>query len=359
MERMRGALGLAGSLALVFLILGYPLVPVNAVFNFQFNAPYGAGADAQVSTGGGGGYLIGDDRHGGDANASASAAASGSDTSGTNAGSGSAAGSADAVNQKLGLTSSVACSSSCNPNPGNLVSMASNAEGVFYDSYTIKCTGTCNSPIDLEIAWTMHGTFDTILNRPDSFVSLGISFSGTGTGGATVQGSCFFDYQNGYNTYGCPPTIENADPNAVPLYSGCADIAAICPGTTTFSVGGTAHLGELLSHYGIGIAPGDTYRIVFDMSGHVVASNPGESPKVDASHTASITVFSNTPGVTIVSAAQSSVTSTSTSTSTSTTQGTGVPEFPGSAALLVAAAALLPLIVILRGWRSKSSRSGL
>ncbi|MDA4118445.1 MAG: hypothetical protein OK455_08900, partial [Thaumarchaeota archaeon] len=71
-----------------------------------------------------------------------------------------------------------------------------------------------------------------------------------------------------------------------------------------------------------------------------------------------ITVFSNTPGVTIVSAAQSSTTSTSTSSSTSTTQATGVPEFPGSAALVVVAA-LLPLIIILRGWARESINSGL
>ena len=355
---MRRAIGLAGALAVLFLILCLPILPANAFFTFQFNAPYGAGADAQVSTGGGGGYLISNVRQGGDASSSASASASGTDTTGTNAGSGSAAGSADAADQKLGIASSVACSSSCNPDPANLVSMASNAEGVFYDTYTIHCTGTCNSPIDLEIGWTMHGTFDSILSRPDSFVSLGISFSGTGTGGSTVQGACFFDYPNEYNTYGCPPTIENADPNAVPLYSGCTDIASICPGTTTFSASGTAHLGSLLSHYGIGIAAGDSYRIIFDMTGHVVAANPGESPNVDASHTATVTVISNTPGVTIVSAAQSSTTTSTTST-TSTTQGTGVPEFPGSAALLVAVAAMLPLTLILRGWKSKSGRSGL
>lgn len=353
---MRRAIGLTGALATLFLILCLPFLPANATFTFQFNAPYGAGADAQVATGGGGGYIISQDKHGGDSTSSVSAGASGSDATSTNAGSGSASGSADAVHQKLGIASSIACSSSCNPDPGNLVSMASNAEGVFYDTYTIQCTGTCNSPIDLEIGWTIHGTFASILSRPDSFVSLGISFSGTAPGGSTVEGACFFDYPNGYNTYGCPPTVENADPTAVPLYSGCADISSICPGSTSFSASGTAHLGSLLTHSGIGIAAGDSYRIVFDMTGHVAGANPGESGNVDASHTATVTVFSNTPGVTIVSAAQSSTTST---TSTTTTQGTGVPEFPGSTALLVAVAAMLPLAIILRGRKSKSSGSGL
>ncbi|MGA2666215.1 MAG: hypothetical protein ABSF83_14845, partial [Nitrososphaerales archaeon] len=315
------------SVAIAFVTIALVFLPFVQAFNF--GDQYGAYASAAAASDNYGIYHYDSPTGSGDGNATAAASATASDSAGGTA-NGSA--SADVVTHSITARGTADCtgSSDCyDTYYGGYSGVGGDGFGQMYDTYAFSCA-SCGY-IDVLVNYTITGTFGALDNGPVcqgtavpltlSAVACESEIRPTVSFGATTLCS------GGGRTYGCPPNVIDYQQGWNFCQTG-ADPLFYCPSSTSFTTSGTLDLSALMQGESYPFttaypASGSTMKIGFGVSTSANVDLPGSE---SLSTTVTFTVYSDTPGATITSAAcgcqQSTTTSSSSSSSTTSSSAT-------------------------------------
>lgn len=281
---------MTAALALVFLLAFFPHAQA-----FTYGSQYGSLSEAIVTDG----AMRSD---GGDGFLTSSASISGGDGYGD---SNSSSAFAYAASHTVGAATSVDCGSSnvCYDNGEGSNGIGGSSEGDTYDTYTITCGTPClgGGYADIWVAWAITGDFGGLENgtcaqrgcngnswpavSQESLITPWINVIGSG---GSVERAC-----GGYaGINGCPPSIIDYL-QGWPFCQGGADPQYYCPASTSFTLSGATDLGS-------GFSTAQPFQLEFLASANSDVNIPTSE---SSSFSATFTVFTDTPDISITSAA--------------------------------------------------------